>query len=213
MSLMDMLKEKINIPIVGKESLEEIKQVWSAQTIKDLLNGSLIISYDLINKQLAEHSISPSVNDIVISPVEDNLLNIKFKHEQYGAISCTGEIIAFKHNDKESYLSFKIKEKEIKGKNIISKIIADIGYFIFTKLLGKFPKFSDEINVSMTDDILNVDFREYLLQSNFNRKIMGKEIINLVDVLSLEPNAEGIKVNTNLKVSPVIRKMMEMIIK
>ena len=39
-----MLKEKINIPIVGKESLEEIKQVWSAQTIKDLLNGSLIIS-------------------------------------------------------------------------------------------------------------------------------------------------------------------------
>ena len=109
MSLMDMLKEKINIPNVGKESLEEIKQVWSAQTIKDLLNGSLIISYDLINKQLAEHSISPSVNDIVISPVEDNLLNIKFKHEQYGAISCTGEIIAFKHNDKESYLSFKIK--------------------------------------------------------------------------------------------------------
>ena len=213
MSLMDRLKEKINIPNVGKESLEEIKQVWSAQTIKDLLNGSLIISYDLINKQLAEHSISPSVNDIVISPVEDNLLNIKFKHEQYGAISCTGEIIAFKHNDKESYLSFKIKEKEIKGKNIISKIIADIGYFIFTKLLGKFPKFSDEINVSMTDDILNVDFREYLLQSNFNRKIMGKEIINLVDVLSLEPNAEGIKVNTNLKVSPVIRKMMEMIIK
>ena len=213
MSLMDMLKEKINIPIVGKESLEEIKQVWSAQTIKDLLNGSLIISYDLINKQLAEHSISPSVNDIVISPVEDNLLNIKFKHEQYGAISCTGEIIAFKHNDKESYLSFKIKEKEIKGKNIISKIIADIGYFIFTKLLGKFPKFSDEINVSMTDDILKVDFREYLLQSNFNIKIMDKDIINLVDVLSLEPNAEGIKVNTNLKVSPVIRKMMEMIIK
>ena len=213
MSLMDMLKEKINIPIVGKESLEEIKQVWSAQTIKDLLNGSLIISYDLINKQLAEHSISPSVNDIVISPVEDNLLNIKFKHEQYGAISCTGEIIAFKHNDKESYLSFKIKEKEIKGKNIISKIIADIGYFIFTKLLGKFPKFSDEINVSMTDDILKVDFREYLLQSNFNIKIMDKDIINLVDVLSLEPNAEGIKVNTNLKVSPVIKKMMEMIIK
>ena len=213
MSLMDMLKEKINIPIVGKESLEEIKQVWSAQTIKDLLNGSLIISYDLINKQLAEHSISPSVNDIVISPVEDNLLNIKFKHEQYGAISCTGEIIAFKHNDKESYLSFKIKEKEIKGKNIISKIIADIGYFIFTKLLGKFPKFSDEINVSMTEDILKVDFREYLLQSNFNIKIMDKDIINLVDVLSLEPNAEGIKVNTNLKVSPVIRKMMEMIIK
>ena len=42
---------------------------------------------------------------------------------------------------------------------------------------------------------------------------MGKEIINLVDVLSLEPNVEGIKVNTNLKVSPVIRKMMEMIIK
>ena len=210
---MDMLKEKINIPIVGKESLEEIKQVWSAQTIKDLLNGSLIISYDLINKQLAEHSISPSVNDIVISPVEDNLLNIKFKHEQYGAISCTGEIIAFKHNDKESYLSFKIKEKEIKGKNIISKIIADIGYFIFTKLLGKFPKFSDEINVSMTDDILKVDFREYLLQSNFNIKIMDKDIINLVDVLSLEPNAEGIKVNTNLKVSPVIKKMMEMIIK
>ena len=213
MSLMDMLKEKINIPNVGKESLEEIKQVWSAQTIKDLLNGSLIISYDLINKQLAEHSISPSVNDIVISPVEDNLLNIKFKHEQYGAISCTGEIIAFKHNDKESYLSFKIKEKEIKGKNIISKIIADIGYFIFTKLLGKFPKFSDEINVSMTDDILKVDFREYLLQSNFNIKIMDKDIINLVDVLSLEPNAEGIKVNTNLKVSPVIKKMMEMIIK
>ncbi len=213
MSLMDMLKEKINIPIVGKESLEEIKQVWSAQTIKDLLNGSLIISYDLINKQLAEHSISPSVNDIVISPVEDNLLNIKFKHEQYGAISCTGEILAFNHNDKESYLSFKIKEKEIKGKNIISKIIADIGYFIFTKLLGKFPKFSDEINVSMTDDILKVDFREYLLQSNFNIKIMDKDIINLVDVLSLEPNAEGIKVNTNLKVSPVIRKMMEMIIK
>ncbi len=213
MSLMDRLKEKINIPNVGKESLEEIKQVWSAQTIKDLLNGSLIISYDLINKQLAEHSISPSVNDIVISPVEDNLLNIKFKHEQYGAISCTGEIIAFKHNDKESYLSFKIKEKEIKGKNIISKIIADIGYFIFTKLLGKFPKFSDEINVSMTDDILKVDFREYLLQSNFNIKIMDKDIINLVDVLSLEPNAEGIKVNTNLKVSPVIRKMMEMIIK
>ena len=213
MSLMDMVKVNFNIPNVGKESLEEIKQVWSAQTIKDLLNGSLIISYDLINKQLAEHSISPSVNDIVISPVEDNLLNIKFKHEQYGAISCTGEIIAFKHNDKESYLSFKIKEKEIKGKNIISKIIADIGYFIFTKLLGKFPKFSDEINVSMTEDILKVDFREYLLQSNFNRKIMGKDIINLVDVLSLEPNAEGIKVNTNLKVSPVIRKMMEMIIK
>ena len=213
MSLMDMLKEKINIPIVGKESLEEIKQVWSAQTIKDLLNGSLIISYDLINKQLAEHSISPSVNDIVISPVEDNLLNIKFKHEQYGAISCTGEIIAFKHNDKESYLSFKIKEKEIKGKNIISKIIADIGYFIFTKLLGKFPKFSDEINVSMTEDILKVDFREYLLKSNFNKKIMGKDTINLVDVLSLEPSVEGIKVNTNLKVSPVIKKMMELIIK
>ena len=40
---------------------------------------------------------------------------------------------------------------------------------------------------------------------------MDKDIINLVDVLSLEPNAEGIKVNTNLKVSPVIRKMMEMI--
>ena len=211
MSLMDMVKVNFNIPNVGKESFEEIKQVWSAQTIKDLLNGTLIISYDLINKQLAEHSISPSVNDIVISPVEDNLLNIKFKHEQYGAISCTGEIIAFKHNDKESYLSFKIKEKEIKGKNIISKIIADIGYFIFTKLLGKFPKFSDEINVSMTEDILKVDFREYLLKSNFNKKIMDKDIINLVDVLSLEPNAEGIKVNTNLKVSPVIKKMMEMI--
>ena len=109
MSLIDSLKEKINIPNVGKESLEEIKQVWSAQTIKDLLNGSLIISYDLINKQLAEHSISPSVNDIVISPVEDNLLNIEFKHEQYGAISCKGEILPFNHNDKESYLSFKIK--------------------------------------------------------------------------------------------------------
>ena len=213
MSLMDKVKGNFNIPNGGKEILKEIKQVWSAQTIKDLLNGTLIISYDLINKQLAEHSISPSVNDIVISPVEDNLLNIKFKHEQYGAISCTGEIIAFKHNDKESYLSFKIKEKEIKGKNIIKKIIADIGYFIFTKLLGKFPKFSDEINVSMTEDILKVDFREYLLKSNFNKKIMGKEIINLVDVLSLEPNVEGIKVNTNLKVSPVIKKMMEMIIK
>ena len=109
MSLMDRLKEKFKISNVGKESLEEIKQVWQAQTIKDLSNGTLIISYDLINKQLAEHSISPSVSDIVISPVEDNLLNIEFKHEQYGAISCKGEILPFNHNDKESYLSFKIK--------------------------------------------------------------------------------------------------------
>ena len=213
MSLMDKVKGNFNIPNGGKEILKEIKQVWSAQTIKDLLNGTLIISYDLINKQLAEHSISPSVSDIVISPVEDNLLNIKFKHEQYGDISCTGEILAFNHNDKESYLSFKIKEKEIKAKNIISKIITVIGYCIFIKLLGKFPKFSDEINVSMTEDILKVDFREYLLKSNFNKKIMGKDTINLVDVLSLEPSVEGIKVNTNLKVSPVIKKMMEFIIK
>ena len=66
MSLMDRLKEKFKISNVGKESLEEIKQVWQAQTIKDLLNGTLIISYDLINKQLAEHSISPSVSEIAI---------------------------------------------------------------------------------------------------------------------------------------------------
>ena len=66
MSLMDRLKEKINIPNGGKEILKEIKQVWSAQTIKDLLNGTLIISYHLINKQLAEHSISPSVSEIAI---------------------------------------------------------------------------------------------------------------------------------------------------
>ena len=66
MSLMDRLKEKFKISNVGKESLEEIKQVWQAQTIKDLSNGTLIISYDLINKQLAEHSISPSVSEIAI---------------------------------------------------------------------------------------------------------------------------------------------------
>ena len=53
--------------------------------------------------------------------MEDNLLNIEFKHEQYGAISCKGEILPFNHNDKESYLSFKIKEKEIKGKSFSKK--------------------------------------------------------------------------------------------
>lgn len=192
-----------------KEPIEAIKGIWSAQEVNELLNGQMMLPYALVNEHLEKNPIDPDITHIVLSSAGESLIRIEMEHKKYGKIECLGEIQAFFHNSNESVLKFHIVENKIVGKSFLSQIIVNIGYFIFSKVLGKAPASLEKIGVQLKNDIVTVDFKPFLLQSTWGqKKVMNKALVDVVSIERVDVSKTGFLIHTNLDAAAEMKKVL-----
>lgn len=193
------------------EQVAEVAKIWSVQELEEILTGKVMIPYSLLNEQLAGKNINSDVQDIALSDAGDKKFKVELNHKKYGKISCVGEVISFVHNAEDSSFSFRIVEKKIEDTSFIFKIMANIGFFVFSKILGTVPTIVENIDLKLNNDIVTVNFKEFLENSNWGQKeIFGKPVVNMLQVDCVTAEKEGFCVSTNLKATSAVMKILEL---
>lgn len=193
------------------EQVAEVAKIWSVQELKEMMAGKVMVPYTLLNAQLAEKNIHADIRNIVLSAEDEHRFKLEMDHKKYGKISCIGEILSFVHNAEESSFSFRIVEKKIEDTSFIFKIMVNVGFFVFSKILGDVPTIVEDIDLKLKNDIVTVNFKDFLVNSSWGqKKIFGNAVVDMLQVKTVTAEKDGFCVSTNLQATSAIMKILEL---
>ena len=115
-SVLETIKDKV-LPQFSGATVNWMRQminIWNEQTVKNLLDGKVVISDTVINDYLIQTS-SAKIPEIRVHAKEDNSVAIHLLSEKCGQIQLNGLSEEVKHDAVQSTLTFRLLRKELVG--------------------------------------------------------------------------------------------------
>lgn len=157
----------------------EVVNLLDAQTLRELLNGTVAISDQVVNKYLAIEE-----QGLCVYAKPDNVVEIIKETSQWGTICLLASVTTIIHDDKQSTIALQVREKKVIGKCIVSWVLSMCKMSWLTKLVGN-PALGEGLAVSVDGDCITVDFKKKLSTTKLaTMKLQDKSILNMVRVYS-----------------------------
>ncbi|MEA4834431.1 MAG: hypothetical protein VB133_04765 [Anaeromusa sp.] len=157
----------------------EVVNLLDAQTLRELLNGKVAISDQVVNKYLAIEG-----QGLCVYAKPDNVVEIIKETSQWGTICLLASVTTIIHDDKQSTIALQVREKKVIGKCIVSWVLSMCKMSWLTKLVGN-PALGEGLAVSVDGDCITVDFKKKLSTTKLaTMKLQDKSILNMVRVYS-----------------------------
>ena len=162
--------------------ITELIKIWDEQTLKDILNGKVVISEKVINDYLAKHSLDNDVQELCVYAKADNVVEIHLLSKKWGIIRLVCLILEVKHDTLQSTLTFQLLRKEFVGKRFMSWLFSLLRISWFTKLFGRI-EFGEGITVVFNSDCMKIDFKERLnIMKLAKIQVQGTSLLNVIRV-------------------------------
>ena len=198
-------------------ALKVIKGTWSRESLKEISDGKVFVSDEVMNKALAERFQKISAENAGITALElhsheNGKLDIEAVTRK-GPVKLSGKIKEFVHQGDKSYMVYQVQQKKMPGHGMMSWIFSRVSLSMMEKMVGKVET-PENLPVEIRHNDVKVDCSEILAASNFGQtRFHGHRLLDMIEIKGATPKENGIEFQTELHIPEDVKKDLKGILK
>ncbi len=180
-----------------------LKEVWDAQTFNELRAGHVVITDQVMNELLAENVAgSQKITEITFTSQENGQIELAVVTPSLGRVKIVGVLEEIHHDANSSSLTFRVLNKHLLDKPLVSWLFSRVSLAMLTKLYGN-PAAGTDIAVTIKGNTVIADFHDYLYTTRIGHMhLLGQCLLDEVQITGAQARAGSIVLDTNLAVTP-----------
>lgn len=191
-------------------AIQVVRDTWSKETLSELIAGNVAVPDKVINKALADmnrENPDGDVKSIELKSRADGKLEIKADTKSIGRIEMTGTIEKFVHNQDESVMCFKVKERAFKDHGLQSWLVSRMSLSMAEHLMGKIT-ISDDLPTKIKGNTIIFDFHELFQNGKLAKtEINGYRLIDMIEIEKAVPKDGYVAFKTKLNIPDDVKDM------
>lgn len=198
--------------------IDIIKHTWSRESLLEILQGHIAVPDSVINEALekrlkdSQQDGEGNVKSLSITSKSNGRMEIHADTKSIGRIELSGEIRSFVHNENESYMSYKVKERALKDHGLMSWFFSRISLSMTEKLFGKI-EMPENLPTKISGNTITVDFHNLLEGSDLGtHEFMGYRLINMIEIKEAVPKDGYVDFKTEFNVPDTVKEALKNIL-
>ncbi len=190
-------------------ALKVVQGTWSRESLLDIAQGKIFIPDSVMNDAIAK-SLTPEGNlkALTLASQENGRLAIAAEAKDFGKIELTGEIKEFVHEGENSYIVYRVRERNLPGKGLASWIFSRISMSMASRLLGHL-ELPEIMPMEIHGNTIRVDYSKALAESKLGTtEFEGHRLMDMIIITGATPKAGGIEFKTQLNVPDDVREAL-----
>ena len=140
-------------------------------------------------------------------------LDIRAETKKVGPVEFSGEIKEFVHNGDQSYMTYRVRSRNIPDHGLMSWIFSRVSLSMAERLVGHI-EISDDLPISIKHNTVTVDYSKVLAESDFGRtEYQGHKLMDMLEIEGATPKEGGVEFDTKLNVPDDVKKALVALLK
>lgn len=198
-------------------ALKVIRGTWSRESLREISEGKVFVSDEVMNKALAERfqkveAVNRGITSLELHSHENGRLDIEATTSK-GPVKLSGTIKEFVHQGDKSYMVYQVKQKKMPGHGMMSWIFSNVSLSMMEKMVGKVET-PENLPVDISHNDVRVDCSQLLGASTFGQtRFHGHRLLDMIEIKGATPKEDGIEFQTELHIPEDVRKDLKGILK
>lgn len=194
-----------------KPLLDIIRDTWSRETLREIMDGRVFVSDKLINRAIAERLGKSSViplTELQLTSDEDKL-HIAAATKGGDTIEMSGSIKEFVHKGNQTFVVYKIGERKFPGHGIYSWLFANLSLSAVQSLMGDLG-LGEGLPIKVEGNTVRLDFSDLVSASSFGQAKIGEvRLSDAVQILGCRPRKGGLEIRTKLDMPEIYQILLQ----
>lgn len=207
----DMVKNKVQdyAPVI-----EVIKSTWSHETLREIAEGKVFVPDETLNDMLKKNISEKSpITMLKVTSRDTGRLEIYGETKNLGRVELSGTIEECVHRGDSTYVSYRVRERELLDHGLGSWIFSRISMSMTQKIMGGL-KFSDDVPTKIHGNTITVDLSKIVGETELSKtEFHGYRLVDVVGIEGAKPKEGGIEIDTKLNVPDNIKELILGILK
>lgn len=194
--------------------IDVIKSTWSHETLKEIAEGKVFVPDETLNDILKKNISEKSpITLLKVTSKDTGRLVVYGETRKLGRVELSGTIEECVHNDSGTYVSYRVRERELLDHGLGSWIFSRISISMTQKIMGGL-KFSDGVPTKIHGNTIRVDLSKLVEESDLSKtEFHGHRLVDMVGIEGAKPKEGGIEIDTKLNVPDDIKALLLGILK
>ena len=132
---------------------------------------------------------------------------------ELGRVEVSGTIEEFVHDGDKSYISYRVKERELLDHGLMSWIVSRVSLSMAERLFGPI-RLSGDLPTTVKKNTVKIDFSRPLAASRLGQtKFNGTPLLDMLKVTEAKPKEGGIEFKTALTMPDTLKDGLLRILK
>ncbi len=209
----DWSKVKESVKDYGP-AIKVLQQTWSKESLLEISQGKLFVPDSVINDAIAKRiPENGSVTGVTVKSHANGRLDIRAETKKVGPVEFSGEIKEFVHNGDQSYMTYRVRSRNIPDHGLMSWIFSRVSLSMAERLVGHI-EISDDLPISIKHNTVTVDYSKVLAESDFGRtEYQGHKLMDMLEIEGATPKEGGVEFDTKLNVPDDVKKALVALLK
>ncbi|MBP1763996.1 MAG: hypothetical protein H6Q65_1054 [Firmicutes bacterium] len=195
--------------LAEEQNMLLLKEVWDAQTFVELRAGHVVVTDQVMNELLAENIAgSQKITGITVTSRENGQVELAVVTPSLGRVKIIGVLEEIHHDVNSSSITFRVVNKHLLDKPMVSWIFSRLSLAMLTKLYGN-PVAGTDVFVTMQGNTVTADFHDYLHTTRIGQvNLLGYCLLDEVRITGAQTRAGSIILDTNLAITPELSALI-----
>lgn len=183
-------------------SAASIKNIWDKQSLEKIIDGKFAVPDDTINAAIAQQIAGDDrLKALSITSKENGRLEIHADTKSQGRVELSGTIDACVHNGTTSYVTYTVKDKDLKDHGgITGWMFSHLSLSLLEKMVGPI-QLSDSLPSKIKGNSITVDYSQILQKSDLAQaSIYGYNLLDALVIDGAVPHDGYVEFQTSLNI-------------
>lgn len=198
-----------NIGTISSDA-QSIKSVWDKQSLEKIIEGKFAVPDDTINAIIANQiKGDDKLKSLSITSKENGRLEIHADTKKQGRIELSGTIDAFVHNGDTSYMTYTVKNKDLKDHGgVTGWMFSHLSLSLLEKLVGPI-QLGDSLPSTIKGNSVTVDYNQVLKQAPLAQtSLYGYNLLDALRIDGAVPHDGYIEFQTSLNIPDNVKTLL-----
>lgn len=198
-----------NIGTISSDA-QSIKSVWDKQSLEKIIEGKFAVPDDTINAIIANQiKGDDKLKSLSITSKENGRLEIHADTKKQGRIELSGTIDAFVHNGDTSYMTYTVKNKDLKDHGgVTGWMFSHLSLSLLEKLVGPI-QLGDSLPSTIKGNSVTVDYSQVLKQAPLAQtSLYGYNLLDALRIDGAVPHDGYIEFQTSLNIPDNVKTLL-----
>ncbi len=186
-----------------EKTLFLLKEVWDVQTFEELKAGQVIVTDPIMNELLAEEiAENPKIEKVTFASQANGQIKLEIITPAYGRVKIVGVLEEVHHDVNSSSLTFRVLNKQLLDKPLVSWIFSRVSLAMLSKIYGN-PAAGTDLSVTIRGNMITADFHEYLYTTRIGQvNLFGCRLLDEIQLTGAQCKDGYVILETNFHLTP-----------
>lgn len=194
-------------------AIKVIRNTWDKESLLEISQGKLFVPDDMLNKAIAERiPADSSVKSVTVTSHANGRMDIKADTQKVGPVELSGEIQEFVHNGSQSYMVYRVRERNLPEHGLMSWIFSRISLSMAERMVGHI-ELSEDLPIEIKHNTVRIDYSKVLAESDFGKtQFQGHRLLDMVEIEKATSKDGGIEFDTKLNIPDDVKAALSKLV-